>query len=408
MNHGRPAVLPLLLLTVWSLLLGGCAAARDDAETKTELPPDDDDTLDDNDTVSVPILGVVVEDYNSYLVPDPPAPHFSGDLWPQVWADDDRLYAANGDGFGFGWLMADMKMNRLVGRPPEMRGEPIPGAAGSRLGEIWPPYESETNRKPTGMTCVDGVLYLFYQNLKDGRSDNRFSDAPAASISWSTDYGWTWQWDETAPMFDNHQFTTGFFLDAGCCYDQAPDEYMYVYGLDYNWRGAHDYESTRLYLARVPRAAIPVRGRWEFFRGIDATGAPRWTTDIAAKQPVLLDITDYFTPYLPDADNSGVSQGSVTYLPALRRYLYATWSWTAWIFWEAPRPWGPWTRVTVKWWTEREWNDYYHGGYATVIPAKFLDDDGRGGWLVSSINTTFENCYYRYAMRRFELVVAGR
>lgn len=409
MRFDKQSGFPFLLPVVCLLVIAGCPAEHDeDAATAAPTPADDDDETVDDDPESLPILAVVVEDYNSYLVPQPPKPNFSGDLWAQTWADNDYIYAANGDGYGFGWLPADMKMNRLVGRPPLMWGEAIPGAAGRRLGEIWPPYEGETNRKPTGMTCVDGVLYLFYQNLKDNRSEHPFSDAPAASISWSIDYGWTWQWDEQEPMFDNHQFTTGFFLDAGQCYELAPDEFVYIYGLDQNWRGAGHYMSTQLYLARAPREAVPERDQWEFFRGIDETGAPLWTPEIAEKQPVLLDITDYCSPYLLDANNSGVSQGSVTYVPALRRYLYATWSWTAWIFWEAPQPWGPWTRVTIKWWDEREWNDYYHGGYATVIPSKFLDDDGRGGWLVSALNTTFGNCYYRYAMRRFELVVADR
>jgi hypothetical protein len=91
----------------------------------------------------------------------------------------------------------------------------------------------------------------------------------------------------------------------------------------------------------------------------------------------------------------------VTYIPALDRYLYATWSWSAWIFWEAPAPWGPWTRVGVHGWNREKWNANYHGGYPTVAPSKFLRRDGTGGWIVSSLNTLFNNKYYRYSMRRF-------
>jgi len=32
----------------------------------------------------------------------------NGDLWPSCWAEDDNLYAANGDGKGFGKVYTDM------------------------------------------------------------------------------------------------------------------------------------------------------------------------------------------------------------------------------------------------------------------------------------------------------------
>lgn len=349
---------------------------------------------------SRPIINVEVEDGNTFLVPQPKVPTWSGDLWPQAWADDGYVYAANGDGFGFGWVIADMKVSRLVGAPPDLYGEPIPGAWGRRLGEIWSNEPPHYNRKPTGLICVKGVLYLFYQNLKDIRSDDPFTEAPTASVSWSDDHGRTWQWNPGAPLFADYQFTTGFFLDDGQCRQYARDEFVYVYGIDYNWRGTEDFRSTRLYLARVPEDAIPDRERWEFYAGRRLNGKPRWTADIAAKRPVLIDNADYH-------GYGGVSQGSVVFIPALRRYLYATWSWTAWIFWEAPEPWGPWTRVGVKSWGEREWDAAYHGGYPTIVPSKFLAADGLSGWIVSSINTTFDNYFYRYCMRRIRLETAG-
>jgi len=340
------------------------------------------------------ILSVDVEDGNSYLVPRPLHPNWCGDLWPQAWADDGYVYAANGDGYGFGDVPADMKMSRLRGLPPDLRGEDIPGASGRRLGHIWPADTTDYNRKPTGLTCVDVVLYLFYQNLSTLSSGAAFDDAPAASISWSEDHGRTWQWLNDRPMF-NDLFTTGFFLDYGQCNQYAIDDYVYVYGLDTNWRGTKDYRSTRLYLARVPADAIAYRDQWEFYAGRDDRERARWSADIEAKRPVIVDEEAY-----GDEEYSGISQGSVTYIPALDRYLYATWSWTAWIFWEAPEPWGPWTKVSVKWWFERRWTGKYHGGYPTVVPSKFVSDDGGEAWIVSSLNTAFENKYYRYAMRR--------
>lgn len=341
------------------------------------------------------IIDVDVEDGNTYLVPNPPHPNWCGDLWPMAWADNGYVYTANGDGYGFGTSPADIKMNRLVGTPPDVYGRAIPGAQGQYLGSIWPAGSTDYNRKPTGMICVDGVLYLFYQNLATASSGRAFDEAPVASISWSEDHGKTWEWLGDEPMFDNHEFTTGFFLDYGQCDQYAIDDYVYVYGLDHNWRGASDYRSTRLFLARVPGDAIPFREHWEFFAGRDEAGQPRWTADIADKRPVIVDEKIY-----GGEEFSGIAQGSVTYIPALDRYLYATWSWSAWIFWEAPEPWGPWTKVAVKWWSEREWSESYHGGYPTVVPSRFVSDDGREAWVVSSLNSVFENKYYRLAMRR--------
>jgi len=374
-------------------------AANDDALDDDATPVDDDTTPDDDVTddddsfpPSIPIVNVSVEDHNTYLVPDPLFEKSCGDLWAQAWADDGYMYAANGDGFAFGWVWADIKVSRIAGSPPDMMGHEINGAFGPLLGRLWPPEWWLVSRKPTGMICVDGVLYLYYQNLKNFLSDNEFGDAPAASVSWSADHGRTWEWNTAGPMFHDHVFTTGFFLDTGQCNEYAKDEFVYIYGLDYNWRYSEGYRSTNLYLARVPKEQIPDRSAWTFFTGTQAGGDPVWSSDIGAKQPVLNDETEY-------AGNTGVSQGSVVFVPALNRYLYSTWSDTAWIFWEAEFPWGPWTRIGVTYWYDGPWTDEFHGGYATVVPSKFLSADGTGGWIVSSILNSLENTYYRYSMR---------
>ena len=349
---------------------------------------------------SIPITRVRVEPTVTHLGPPAVFPRACGDLWPTAWADDGHLYAANGDGFGFGWVWGDIKVNRILGEPEDLVGEQLPQAWGQHLGRLWPPQEWQVSHKPTGLTCVDGVLYLFYQNLKNFLSNNEFGDAPAASISWSTDHGATWQWDNSGPMFDNHVFTTGMFLDFGRCNRHAIDEYVYVYGLDYNWRYSAGYRSTKMYLARVPDDAIPDRDQWEFFTGL-VDGRPTWSPDIHAKTPVLQDETDY-------QGLTGVSQGSVVYIPALRRYLYSTWSDSCWIFHDAPQPWGPWRRVSVVPWYKRRLSEDWFGGYATVIPSKFLDGQGRGGYIVSSLLNALDNDYYRFGMRRFIIETRSR
>ena len=93
-------------------------------------------------------------------------------------------------------------------------------------------------RKPTGMLCIEGDLYLAVQDLALD-----FDDAPAATIARSRDKGRTWDWDAAGPMFHGHELTTLFFLDFGRDGEHAIDDYVYVYALEGNWR--------RSYAARV-------------------------------------------------------------------------------------------------------------------------------------------------------------
>ena len=88
-----------------------------------------------------------------------------GDLWPNCWSDDDAVYTANGDGTGFGIEFFDVAMNRVTGSPDDpsgVEGEVLVG--GDELGQIWsgPGF----TRKPTGMLCVDGTIYLAVQDLR--------------------------------------------------------------------------------------------------------------------------------------------------------------------------------------------------------------------------------------------------
>ena len=345
---------------------------------------------------SIPITGVVVDDGVFTRLMHPLFPQFTGDLWPNTWGDDDRLYTANGDGFGFGWIFADIVFNVVDGMPPDLTASSPPLALHNFIAGKWGPDAWKVSRKPTGMTCVDGDLYLFFQNLKNAFSGNAFGDAPHASVSVTRDKGRTWEYDGDEPMFTDHVFTTGFFLDYGRCQEHAIDEYIYVYGLDYNWRYSEGFSQTKMYLARVPREAIMDREAWEFLTAADG-GATAWSADIADRVPVLEDDTLYRD------DKSGIAQGSVVFIPQLNRYLYSSRAYYEWIFYEAPEPWGPWTRIAVREWTGG-WTETFHAGYPNIIPSKFLDDDGLGGWIISSLSSShFNGMYYNMGLRRFTL-----
>ena len=117
---------------------------------------------------------VAEESYATYQL------HGDGDLWPNCWADDGNLYAANGDGVAFTGLPVtvsnryDMAVNRIEGTPPNLTGTTL----ATNVGKVWNFNDGNTyNRKPTGMLCINGQLYLAYQNLSTS-----FGSAPAASI----------------------------------------------------------------------------------------------------------------------------------------------------------------------------------------------------------------------------------
>lgn len=326
-----------------------------------------------------------------------------GDLWPSCWADDDNIYAAHGDGRGFGTDFADIGVNMISGDPETLSGETL--ALGDELGTIW--TDGNYNRKPTGMACVDGDLYLAVQDL---RTD--FNEVPAASISKSTDGGKTWTWDESAPMFDEHVFTTVFFLDYGKDYENAPDDYVYAYGLDGNWRDSFDNsvaDPTDVYLGRVPKVSIQDRSAWEFFSGLDAV-EPQWTTEIDDRVAVLHDDRLLYpeagggTATTVGASNlSVISQGSVVYNEPLDRYIYTSWTELTFEFYESPTPWGPFELFVSKDFGAYPWSLESHGGYGTTIPSKFISEDGREMWLQANVCPCAPAgmSVYDFALRRF-------
>jgi hypothetical protein len=352
-----------------------------------------------------------------------------GDLWASCWADDGALYTANGDGKGFDLAgeFADAVMNRVDGSP-ETGLHGVRLAAGAQLGPVWGD-PAQYNRKPTGMVCVDGVLYLALQDLKYG--DNAFSQAPTASISRSDDHGLTWT-PTSRPMFPDSRFSTVFFLDFGRNSDQAipalgrtDGSYVYGYGLDWNWRDAYGdvvQDPTRLYLGRVPHASVQERAMWEFFAGVER-GRPRWSRDITAKAPVLDDPRRVY-PTLRNnnqyPDNlSVVSQGGVVYSPPLRRYLYTSWTEYTFEFYESPTPCGPW-RLFLHHdaggypWFGLPQDDPHpgpkNGGYGTTIPSKFISADGQDMWVQSNYfaGNAEGRSNYQFNVRRLRVTPAQK
>ena len=326
-----------------------------------------------------------------------------GDLWPSCWAGDDNVYAANGDGTAFdgGTARYDMAVSRISGMPPNLSGATVATNVGSDYSG--PNY----NRKPTGMLCRDGAIYLAFQNL----NFSTFDDAPAASIAKSTDQGATWTWDTTAAMFGTpnnpankkaYKFTTIFFLDYGRDSENAVDGYVYAYGLDNNWR-----DQQAMSLARVPANKVQKRAAWEFYAGADANGAPLWSKDITQKQPVLTDTRllypVMFGPSCP-ASQKVIAQGGVTYDAPLQRYIFSSWSCSTHELYDAPQPWGPWKRsASIDFGPLR--NSTNRGQYGTSIPSKYISADGKTLYLQSNVCCGGDS--YTFSLRKLYLEPAA-
>lgn len=320
-----------------------------------------------------------------------------GDLWPSCWADDGNLYSANGDGTAFTGNVSryDMAVSRILGNPPGLSGVTL----ATNVGTNW--SGASYNRKPTGMACIGGAIYLAFQNI----NFNTFDDVPAASIAKSTDHGQTWSWNASWPMFGSpgnqssplaYLFTTIFFADFGQNSVNAIDGYVYAYGLDNNWR-----EQTTLYLARVPGDSIQNRAAWTFYTGTDANGNPLWSSDITAKAPVLIDgrvlyPTMFGTPGCP-ANNAVIGQGGVVYDAPLQRFLFSSWSCSTHELYEAPNPWGPWRSFYSKDFTPLRLSTS-RGQYGTSIPSKFISADGKTLWLQSNVCCNGDS--YTFSLRQ--------
>lgn len=350
-----------------------------------------------------------------------------GDLWPSAWSDDDNLYLANGDGDGWTSSNAfyDIAFNKITGGHPDTRnltGERV----NQNMGQVW---STETcsdgtpayNRKPTGLTSRSGVLWLAVQDLNRCAAgvkfyEPMFNDAPNATILKSNDKGITWETSGTSPMFSNHQFTTIFFLDWGKDgVDNKPnstmDDYIYAYGMDYNWRDSFSdtvQDPTKLFLARIQAGDnVQDLSKWQFWTGGLRGGTESWSNpgDISAKKPVLQDdrrlYSDVTANFPKDdiKDMTPLSQGSVTYNRALDRFIYLSWTEYTFEFYEAPAPWGPWKRFLSKDFGAYPWADGKNGGYTTVMPSKYISEDGKQMWFnANSFMGAVNN--YNFSLRK--------
>lgn len=278
-----------------------------------------------------------------------------GDNWPLTWADDDSLYTAYGDAWGFEPFLPEklsMGLARIAGGGDKFTGTNVRSPTFEHKGE------GPKGKKASGLLMVDGVLYLLARNAENSQ------------LAWSADHGMTWTWSDW-------RFTKSFgcptFLNFGKNYAGARDEYVYIYSLD------HDsaYEpADRMVLARVPKTRIKDRAGYEFFQRLQPDGSPLWSKDIEQRGAVFTHPGKCY-------------RSGVTYNAGLKRYLWCQVLPTSkhpqgprfqggFGVYDAPEPWGPWTTV---YYTD-EWD--VGPGETSSFPTKWMSADGKRLHLVFS------------------------
>ena len=279
------------------------------------------------------------------------------DNWPITWADDDNLYTAYGDGWGFE-PKTEKKLSlgiaKIIGSPPDFRGVNIRTISGERVGQ------GAEGAKASGILCVDGVLYMLVRNVGNSQ------------IVWSADHGKTWKWYDW-------KFTISFgyptFLNFGKNYGGARDEFVYIYSPD----SESAYKpADRMVMARVQKDKINNRNDYEFFEGLDRASQPVWTKDINGRGAVFINPGRCY--------RSGISYNS-----GLKRYLWCQTIYGDYdmrfkgglgIF-DGPAPWGPWTTTYYA----ENWD--VGPGETSCFPTKWMSSDGKTCYLVFSGDDCF-------------------
>jgi hypothetical protein len=287
------------------------------------------------------------------------------DLWPVTWGPDNHLYAAWGDGGGFGGSDSDgrvaMGIARIEGEPSRWRGININGGKNPEH-----PAAFSKKGKTAALLFVDGILYSMV-NLED----RPWPDVTHA-LAWSADKGATWTRADWVFPHGEGNFQPAKFLNSGCNYHGLPsqlDRFVYIYGPR---QSAERGSGNRLYLARVPRKKLRDRSAYEFLSGFDSGGHRVWTSDSTMAQPIF-------------ADPNGVTPGGVVYNPGLKRFLltcFHTGPSQLGAF-DGPTPWGPWTTISY----DEHWGQMGDAGegLSCEFPQKWMSRDGLTLWSIFSV-----------------------
>lgn len=261
------------------------------------------------------------------------------DIWPLTWADDDNLYTAWGDGWGFaqGGQKRSLGVSRIAGMPGSYFGTDLWSAIG----------------KSTAILSIDGILYMM---LTEQDTWMR------GKLGWSTDHGQSWTFDPNWTFSEERGvFAAPGFLQFGKDYQGARDNYVYGYS-----EKVREIIESDMVLFRVPKDRLRDRSAYQFYAGLESQGSPRWTHDISQIKPIFTD---------PNGIGWGVQ---AAYNPVLGRYFMTVYhnEEGGWGIFDAPEPWGPWTTVAYY----NHWIDSTLK-FAFSFNQKWISADGKTMWM---------------------------
>ena len=284
------------------------------------------------------------------------------DNWPLAWGQDDSLYTAYGDGYGFDPPVPSklgLGFARIEGDPPNLTAENI-RSDGENTGM------GRRGRKASGLVSAQGALYMLARNADD--------DGHGSQLARSADGAQTWEWADW--RFEEFGYPT--FVDFGRDYAGVPEHLAgFVYFVSHDGPGAYEPADSFI-LARAPLGRLMDRASYEVYAGLDG-GKVLWTGAASLRSPVL-------------GRPSRCLRSGISYNAGLARYLW--WQQIpdggedtrfegGMVVCEAPEPWGPWTVAygTTVW-------EVGPGEHAS-FPTKWMDADGRRCRLVFSGDDNF-------------------
>jgi hypothetical protein len=311
------------------------------------------------------------------------------DLWPVAWGADGAVYAFFGDGGGFG---GSDTLGRTSFGIARLSG-PSPLGAVNVYGGYQALHPASLHGKASSIIAIGADFYALagiYRPEDEAAGGRR---GPSGSpdhveIAYSRGNAYSWRtanWSFCGARFaargaaiggtdDRKEAGTSaavlsgdfcpiFFVGFGRGNAGAPGGFAYLVGAKNSssvWRDVPGAPPAQSYLSRVAPSRLLRRTAYEYFAGLDAHGAPRWSRDPRRMRPIFSDAN-------PNAAGCGDECGmagtlvACDYLPGLHRYLAVAQAiyMAQTSFYEAPELWGPWSVVS----------------YDNIDPLT-----GRGGW----------------------------
>jgi len=318
-----------------------------------------------------------------------PEPQIKGDTYPITWADDGELYTSSGDPW-WGESNDGLDVEKFSGGPPDFKIHKV-----NHMNEYtgW----GGNGQKPTGMICVEGVLYLAFQNLlfaKKAPHSLHSQHGSDAHIVSSSNKGFFWVphlRNIREPLFPGYKFGGPSFVQHGQNNAEARDGYVYAISSD-QWDNG-----SNLRLGRAPENEITGLGAWHWVKAWEADGSPAWSWNLDDAIPVM-------------SVHRRLGCPEMVWLPKFGRYLLLSWhlhgdfspaDGTDLMVFESPNPWGPFSLVHF----EELWEGKETTPYCPRIPLKWMAEDNLSGHLLYSGAWT-NSAVYRANVRPFRLVLA--